>query len=151
MATILLSLLFILEPGAAGRPASSSAAAPPVIDWPDFFTSVSARGVVYSDRLKALNGKRVRIRGYSVVREGWKGGILLTRVPYVQSDPHGPDAEFDIPFDTVGVVWREGLKLPPVPERPTVEGVLRLGNRTLAEQIVALSLDDAVPTVPGAR
>ncbi len=150
MTTLILSVLLILEPGAARRPASS-APEPPTIDWPELFASVTVRGVVYSDRIKALDGKRVRFRGYSVVREGRKGGILLTRVPYVESDPHGPDSEFDIPYDAVGVVWRDGLKVPPVPERPTVEGTLRLGNRTVADQIVVLSLEDAVPTVPRDR
>lgn len=147
MTHLVLSLCLILEPGAAGRPASSPASSePPTVTWTEFFASVGTRGVVFSDRIKSLEGKRVRLQGYSLAREGWPDGIMLTRIRYVESDPHGPDAEFDVPFDTVGVVWRKGVRKSPVPDRPTVEGVLRLGNRTLGEQIVALSLDDAVPT-----
>jgi hypothetical protein len=145
VATVVFSMLLILEPGAAGRPALTPASGPPTIDWPDFFASVTSRGLVYSDRLQQLEGKRVRIRGFSVVREGAEGGVLLTRIPYVESDPHGPDAEFDIPYDAVGVVWRKGVRLPRVPERPTIEGTLQLGNRTVGTQRVAVLLVDAVP------
>jgi hypothetical protein len=147
MATVMLSLLLILEPGAAGRPAPLPPG-PPLIDWPDFFASVTARGVVYSERLETLSGKRVRLRGYSVVREDWNGAILLTRQRYVESDPHGSDAEFDVPFDAAGVVWRRGLTIPRVPEQPTVEGTLVLGNRSVGSQKVVVLLEDAVPVFP---
>ncbi len=36
------------------------------IDWPDFFSRVTVTGVEYSDLLKSLEGKRVRLRGYSI-------------------------------------------------------------------------------------
>jgi hypothetical protein len=64
----------------------------------------------------------------------------LSKDPY--SDPHDVD-ETDV--DVVGVVWRKGLPLPPVPGRPTVEGTLRPGNRELGEQMVAIPLENAVP------
>ena len=144
MTPLVLSFVMILGPGAAGRPASSS---PPTIDWPEFFASVSTQGVVFSDRLKSLDGKRVRLRGYSVTHPPVRGGLLLTRIPFVESDPHEEGSELDLPFDAVGVVWREGIALPPVPARPTIEGVLALGNRDLSGQIVALALVDAVPVL----
>ena len=75
-------------------------------------------------------------------------GLLLTRAPFAESDPYEPDTELDLPYDTVGVVWRRGIALPPVPSRPTVEGTLRLGNRTLSGQVVTILLEDAVPVVP---
>lgn len=146
MTTVVFSMLLVLEPGAAGRPApAASAVSSPTIDWPDFFASVSARGIVYSDRLEALEGKRVRLRGFSVVREDWKRIILVTRFPYVESDPHDSEAELDIPFDAVGIVWRNGVAVPKVPECPTVEGTLLLGNRVVGSQTVAIVLEDAVP------
>jgi hypothetical protein len=152
MTTLVLSLLLILEPGAAGRPASSSpSAAPPTIDWPEFFASVGTRGLVFSDRLKALEGQRVRLRGCSVLRPEWSEGLLLTRFPFAESDPNDPEDVLDIPCDAVGVVWRRGIAVPSVPERPTVEGTLRLGNRTVSSQRVAILLEDATPAVPPGR
>jgi hypothetical protein len=146
MATLVFSLLLILEPGgASSRPAPSPV---PTIDWPDFFASVSIQGVVFSDRVKALEGHRVRLRGYSVTQPSLPGAVFLTRIPFVESDPHGPGSELDVPFDAVGVVWRSTLTLPPVPKHPTVEGTLRLGNRTLGDSIVVLTLEDAVPVYP---
>ena len=99
----------------------------------------------YGDRLKALDGKRVRLRGYSVRFPEVPGGLLLTREAF--SDPHAVE-ETDVPFDAVGVLWRPGLALPPVPDRPTIQGVLRLGNREVGETIVAIAIEDAEPVVP---
>jgi hypothetical protein len=145
VATILFSLILLVEPGAGGRPAA--AGAPVSIDWRDFFASAGPRGVVFSERMKALEGRRVRVRGFPLRRENWIGGLFLTQLSYVESDPHGADAEVDLPFDAVGVVWkkvgRAEEKLPQA-DRVTVEGVLRLGNRRLGEQVVIVSLDDAV-------
>lgn len=141
--TVVLSLLLILEPGASRRPAP--ALPPPEISWASFFASVTTQGVIFSEQLKALEGQRVRLRGFSVVNPPLPGGLVLTRIPFVESDPHGPGAELDLPFDAVGVVWRETIALPPVPRRPTVEGTLRLGNRSLGGQIVVMTLEDAVP------
>ena len=134
----------ILEPGAAGRPTSSRLAAPD-----DRLARVLRVGddprAVFSDRLKALEGQRVRLRGYSVTRPPIPGALFLTRIPYAESDPHQDGDELDLPYDAVGVVWRKAITLPPVPRYPTVEGVLRLGNRTLGGQIVIVTLEDAVP------
>lgn len=152
MATIVLTLLFTLEPGASGRPASrTSSPAPPTIEWSQFFASVSTQGLVYSDRLKALEGRRVRLRGYSVVRADLPGGLLLTHQRFVESDPHSDEDELDIPYDAVGVLWRSGLAIPPVPSRPTVEGTLRLGNQRVGAETVAITLHDAVPVLPASR
>jgi len=149
VSTIVLTLLFVLEPGASGRPAFLSATStPPTIDWPQFFSSVSTHGLVYSDRLKALEGRRVRLRGYSIARPTIPEGILLTRIPFVESDPHADEDDLDIPYDAVGVIWRAGLAIPPVPQRPTVEGILRLGNHAIGSQRVAILLEDAAPVLP---
>ena len=41
-----------------------------------------------------------------------------------------------------------GLRLPPVPQRPTIEGTLRLGNRKLEDENVIILVEDAVPVLP---
>lgn len=117
----------------------------PPIDWPQFFATVGATGVTYSDTLKSLEGKRVRIRGYSVNHPAPTGGVYLTR--FGHSDPREVD-EHDLPFDAVAVIWRKDLEIPPVPVRPTVEGTLRLGNRRFsADEVVTVTLEDAIPVV----
>ncbi len=139
MATIVLFLrLMALPDPTAARPSSAQ------IDWPDFFSRITVTGVEYSDLLKGLEGKRVRIRGYSIPSPQVPGGLLLARDAFASSDAE----ETEIPFDVVGVTWRKGIFLPPVPVRPTVEGTLRLGNTPLGDQIVSVALADATPVIP---
>lgn len=147
MTSLVLSILLFLEPGASAgrRPVPSP---PPTIDWPDFFASVTNQGVVFSEHLKTLEGQRVRLRGFRVTNPPVTGGLVVTRIRFVESDPHGPGAELDLPYDAVGVIWRRGLALPKVPARPTIEGTLRLGNRTFSGQVVTILLEDAVPVLP---
>ena len=115
----------------------------PVIQYETFYASVRANGLTYTDQMKAWEGKRVRLRGYAVANPPLDGGLFLTR--FEHEDPHGV-AEYDLPFDAVAVVWRKDLELPPIPRRPTVEGILRLGNRRFSEsQIVTITLEDATP------
>jgi hypothetical protein len=115
----------------------------PVIQFETFYASIRAEGVKYSNEMKDLAGKRVRLRGYSVGHPRIDGGLLLTR--FEHEDPHGVE-EHDLPFDSVAVLWRKDLELPPIPRRPTVEGVLRLGNRRFGEsQVVTVTLEDATP------
>jgi len=135
MATILLRLL--LNPAAADH---SSAA---VITWETFYKSVRAEGLTFSDRLKSLDSKRVRLRGYAVNHPRLDGGLFLTR--FEHEDPDGVD-EHDLPFDAVAVLWKESIELPPVPRRPTIEGVLRLGNRRFDDDVVVtITIEEAVP------
>lgn len=136
IAAIVLSAL--LSPAAANESAA-------VIGWDMFYESVRASGLTFSEGMKALEGRRVRLRGHSVGHPRIEGGLLLTR--FEHEDPHGVE-EHDLPFDAVAVLWRSGIDLPPVPRRPTVEGVLRLGNRRIGEDvIVTVTIEEAVPVV----
>jgi hypothetical protein len=141
MSRLLLLLAFFATSAATPAPA-------PAIEWEGFHASVGAQGITFSDRLKALDGQRVRLRGYAVTYPRLNGGLFLTR--FEHEDPHGVE-EHDLPFDAVGVVWRKGVALPPVPRRPTVEGTLRLGNRRFDGDIVSMTLEDAVPVIPAKR
>src|SRR5262245_25485846 len=125
----------------------AAALRPPVaqLTWDDFFSAVQASGVTYSDRVRALDGHRVRVRGYAVLNPPLEHGVLLTR--FGHQDPHGVE-ETDVPFDAVAVLWRSGLATGPVPRRPTVEGILRLGNRDVGPVIVSITLEDATPVMP---
>lgn len=115
----------------------------PVIRFDAFYSSIRANGLTFTEEMKTLEGERVQLRGYAVAHPRIDGGLLLTR--FEHEDPHGVE-EHDLPFDSVAVLWRKDVELPPVPRRPTVEGVLRLGNRTFGEsQIVTITLEDATP------
>jgi hypothetical protein len=117
----------------------------PAITWADFFEKVTSSGLTYSAKLQELDGKRVCLRGYAILNPPIEHGILLSRMPY--DDPHDVD-ETDVPFDAVAVLWKKGIAIPPIPSRPTVEGILHLGNYDAGPVIVPLRLDDAVPVYP---
>lgn len=112
------------------------------ISWPEFFSHVSPQGVEYSEKLRQLAGTRVVLRGYSVPIPPIEGGILLTQFPY--SESHELE-ETDVPYDAVAIIWKKGVELPPIPRRPTIEGTLRLGNRTHSGQTTVITLEDCVP------
>lgn len=145
LAFLCVLLLFVAGSGSAG----ARRALPPVerIDWPGFFSRVSIQGLEYSDRLKSLEGRRVRLRGFTIPVPAVPGGLLLGREPFAASDAE----ETEVPYDVVGVIWRTTIIVPPAPARPTVEGVLRLGNRILGDQAVAVTLEDATPVIPARR
>src|SRR5262249_3849533 len=85
-----------------------------------------------------------RLRGYSIRTPQAPGALFLSREAFASSDAE----ETEIPFDVVGVVWRKGTVIPPIPARPTVEGVLKLGNVEIGDQVVSVTLEDAVPVLP---
>jgi hypothetical protein len=142
MELCVLAIVLALTSSPASASSKSIEPVPPTIDWPDFFSSVKPEGVVISDRLRQLDGKRVRIRGYSLAEPAPKGGLFLTRLPAGRLHPDDFDT---LPWDSVAVLWRPGLPLPAVPLRPTIEGTLRLGNRMVEGENVFLLIEDAVP------
>jgi hypothetical protein len=138
--SIVLAAVLFLSP----LEAKSLTPSIPTVDWSTFFSTVSVRGAEYAPELEALNGKRVRLRGHAVIEPVPQGGLFLTRVP---SERLHPDDEETLPWDSVIVLWRTGIMLPPIPSRPTVEGTLRTGNRRIGSETVILTLEDAVPVV----
>ena len=116
----------------------------PHLTWNDFFARVESTGATFSDRLHALDGTRVVVRGYAVRDPRPAGGLYLTHFPEAKLHP---DDEDTLPWDSVGVVWRKSARIPEIPAQPTIEGVLRLGNRELGTETVILVLEDAVPHV----
>ncbi|HEY3349705.1 MAG TPA: hypothetical protein VGM13_08015 [Thermoanaerobaculia bacterium] len=122
----------------------SAADALPHLTWNDFFARVESTGATFSDRMRALDGTRVVLRGYAVGDPRPDGGLYLTHYP--EGKLH-PDDEDTLPWDSVGVVWKKGRKVPAIPKQPSVEGTLRLGNCDLGTETVILVLEDAVPHV----
>ena len=157
MPGLLFRTLFVAA-ALSGAAAPVLAASPPKpadtlphLSWDDFFAKVETTGATFSDRIRALDGTRVVVRGYAVVDPKPDGGLYLTRFPEARLHP---DDEDTLPWDSVGVVWRKGRKLPAIPKQPTIEGTLRLGNRGLGTETVILVLEDAIPhlePVPAAK
>lgn len=158
LATLLLAPLSLAAaPGPAARhdhvhptaapapPPVSSSADVPLLDWEGLFSRVGATGAEFRPEVKALDGRRVRLRGYAVVQPVPPDGLFLTRLPHERLHPD--DAE-SLPWDAIGLLWRKGFSLKAVPKRPTFEGTLRLGTRRLGEESVILVLEDAVPWLP---
>ena len=138
-------------PGTQAPPAASavsSSADVPLLDWETLFARVAVTGAEFRADVKALEGKRVRFRGYAILEPVPAGGLFMTRLPHERLHP---DDEETLPWDAIGLVWRKGVAAASVPRRPTVEGTLRLGNRRLGEETVILLLEDAVPWVPPSR
>ena len=116
----------------------------PHLTWSDFFAKVESTGATFSERMRALDGTRIVLRGYAVADPRPVGGLYLTHYP--EGKLH-PDDEDTLPWDSIGVVWKKGTKLPTIPKQPSIEGTLRLGNRDLGTETVILVLEDAVPHV----
>lgn len=134
---------------------SSSLKEPPPgvtqVEWSDFFKMpVGPRGLEFTEKLRALDGKRVRILGY-MVRQGqptpWK--ILLTPLPCSTHEREYGLAE-DLPPHTVHV-FVDRSSPPVVPFTPgplLLTGVLGIGNRDEADgrvSSVRLQLDPPSP------
>jgi hypothetical protein len=128
----------------APAPGRNASEALPHLTWTDFFSKVESTGATFSDRMRALDGTRVVLRGFAVVDPRPEGGLYLTHYP--EGRLH-PDDEDTLPWDSVGVVWKKGRKIPPIPKQPSIEGTLRLGNRDLGTETVIFVLEDAVPHV----
>jgi hypothetical protein len=130
---------------APAPPPVSSSAEVPLLDWDGLFATVGSTGAEFKSEVRALDGSRIRLRGYAVVQPVPPGGLFLTRLQHERLHPD--DAE-SLPWDAVGLLWRKGLSMSAVPKRPTIEGTLRIGNRRLGDETVILVLEDAVPWVP---
>ena len=98
----------------------------------DFFVQpVGARGLTFTDKLRHLDGKRVRILGYMVRQEQPVPGMFLfSAIPVRLNEEHYGLAE-DLPAATVFVSMptdRDKL-VRPTPGMMLLTGTLSVGNR----------------------
>src|SRR5687767_11435823 len=88
---------------------------------------IGPRGLELTDKLKALDGKRVRILGHMVRQEhATKGWFLLTPVP-VQLHDH--DSSDDLPPACVRVDLPSAIEVAYTPQLLLLTGTLSVGNR----------------------
>ena len=106
---------------------------PATLDFDEIFASVGVLGHTFSERLAALDGETVRMRGYlAPAGHGDSGVLVLTRIPVAPCSECGGGHDF--PDDAVFVFPAEGDRPRFTPGRETaVEGVLEHGSLALPE------------------
>lgn len=117
------------------------------LKFSDFFvTPVGPRGLELTDKLRGLDGKRVRLLGYMVQRENApQGKFLFTALP-VQLHEHDSEFADDLPPATVhvSVPTCRDRRVPYAPGLMLLTGMLSLGPREEADgriSLVRLALD----------
>jgi len=101
------------------------------IRFDELFKPIGPGGLEYSDRLRSLEGIRVRLRGYMVAREAAPPGTFLLAPLPVQLHETEYGLADDLPPATVLVeapAW-SGWAVPHRSGLLTVTGILQLGNR----------------------
>jgi hypothetical protein len=118
----------LLLAGALGLLAPAARAVPPLeLSFSDFFVQpIGPRGLEPTDRLKAANGRDVRLVGFMVQREQpVRGQFLLTPRPVAMAEHADGEAD-DLPASTVTVLLPEAQHDRLVAHRP---GPLALTGR----------------------
>jgi len=116
---------------AAGQPIVSNKRAPSDLTFAEFFlTPIGDRGLAYTDKLRGLDSKPVRISGYVVQQDKPLPGILLlTARPAQLHEEHYGLAD-DLPAATLHAIMPPRQKHPVISGRPlTLTGTLSIGNR----------------------
>lgn len=107
---------------------------PATFDFDEIFASVSVLGHVFSDRIAALDGRTVRMRGYLAPAghgAAASGVLVLTRQPVASCSTCGSGHDF--PHDAVHVFPEAGDASFTPGRMMEVEGVLEHGSLPLPE------------------
>jgi hypothetical protein len=121
------------------------------LNFSEFFVSpIGDRGLTFTDKLRSLDGKRVRITGYMVEQEKPTPGVFpLAAVPIRLHEDHYGLAD-DLPPATAYVSMPTDYHgtVPHTRELMLVTGILRLGNREETDgriSTVRLTVDQTNP------
>ena len=119
-----------LKPAAPALPRLPAGVAE--LKFGDFFvTPVGPRGLELTDKLRQLDGQRVRILGYMVRQEeSAPGSFLLAPIP-AQVHEHDNGLADDLPASTLHVLSPShgGQVVPHTPQLLLLTGTLQIGNR----------------------
>lgn len=101
-----------------------------------FQSPVGRHGIEPSARLLALNGRRVRLRGYPVRQDQQAlGQFWLTPLPLRMSE-HADGEANDLPLNAVWVLWPEAERGRPLQLDPGLieqVGILQWGRQDMAD------------------
>ena len=98
----------------------------------DFFvTPVGPRGLEWTDNLRQLDGKKVRILGYMVQEEKQTPGVFILSPYPAQIHEHDNALADDLPPSVVHVISPShgGQVVPHTPQLLLLTGKLQIGNR----------------------
>jgi len=143
------ALLFTTIVGAAAEQLPSLPKGVTELKFSEFFVSpIGPRGLELTDKLKALDGTRVRILGYMVAQDDAPpGSFLLTPVP-VHLHDHDSALADDLPATTVHVSVPGAPAIGHTRQLLLLTGALSVGNRPEPDgrvSLVRLTLDPQQP------
>lgn len=134
------------------RAASNPTAVPnemtalPELSFQDFFGPIGPRGLEYSEKIRALAGQRVRVRGFMVQQSERAPALFLFAARPVKVDTRADCNETDTPPAMIHVLVPSAKKaLPWVPGPHFLSGILELGARHEADDrisVARLTLDE---------
>lgn len=133
--TVLINLL-----GGAWAQTSSYPTPPETIQFHEFFSKVSVEGLEFSPKLRALDGKPVRLIGYMVQQEHMSPDHFFLAARPLKLCPDCGGVTM-LPYDVVRVnivSTKPGSPLRYISGPITVIGILSLGNREEADGTVSL-------------
>lgn len=148
-----------VQPGAEVKPTTPALPPPPAdvaeLKFSEFFVSpIGDRGLTLTDKLRSLDGKRVRMLGYMVQEEKPTPGIFILSPYPAQIHDHDNALADGLPPSVVHVSVPTGRDQP-VPHSPRLlllTGSLSVGNRTEADgriSTVRLAADAPEPAAKG--
>lgn len=121
------------------------------LKFSEFFRQpIGPRGLEYTEKLRSLEGRRIRILGYMVRQEQpVEHGFLLSPVPLTLHESEYGLAD-DLPVTALHVFTTKDLpaRIPHTPGPMLLTGKLSLGNRNEADgrtSVVRLHLDPPTP------
>ena len=141
------------------RPATEGLSAPPAgvteLSFAEFFGPVGDRGLEYTPKLRALDGKPVRLVGYMIREAERAPGMFRVVASPLTGETKGACAVDHAPPSAVHVFVADGATrlVPDRPGRHAFLGRLEIGPRVEADgrnSVVRLMLDDAAPAPPAA-
>lgn len=103
----------------------------PELDFGDFFGPIGPGGMEYSEKIRALAGRRIRVRGYMVQQSERVPALFLLAARPVKVDTRADCNETDTPPALIHVLVPGAAKaLPFVPGAHVLSGRLEIGART---------------------
>lgn len=122
----------------------------PELNFSDFFGPIGPRGLEYSEKIRALAGQRVRVRGFMVQQSERAPALFLFAGMPVKVDTRADCNETDTPPAMIHVVVPGASKaLPFVPGPHFLSGVLEIGARHETDDrisVARLTLDESAGT-----
>ena len=145
-----LSAITLKHAAAAPANMPEELQAMPELSFADFFGPVGSRGLEYSEKIRALAGQRVRVRGFMVQQSERAPGLFLFAGWPVKVDTRADCNETDTPPAMIHVLVSGSMKtLPFVPGPHVLSGVLEIGARHEADDrisVARITLDESART-----